>query len=432
MAEAECACERGYCAEGDCLTAAPFAACEATRMNDATGEVEQGACVDPSTGTGAFTVHNATGVACSACPRGGVCLGGLALPYPAAGYSGVAYPLDAAGQRYVPGDWGRVTFRECADDGRCKRDFECARAFQGLLCDDEADGYFSFGGYVMRCGFSTSKVARARQVATTSVAIAGVVALLQHALTLYAREARAVENVAQERMDAARDAAAGAKRENRLESRRDLEGKVADVRATIRGVADEKRRTGRKFALTPGIFSSLIAPDEESRRRRREANLLSEWRAAVQDERHRVETLRSTNLDHYADERLSPYVHYRGPKNREELGTASSLVDGSGVFKEAPPPPGAADPFRGIFKPLDDPAYESNLMDLSRNPFLRQPSNLEHLSDLRGMEHLGSWEVSDGIHNDDSVLVPGTSLPPSMMSADRIYRPKPRKEPIRL
>ena len=82
--------------------------------------------------------------------------------------------------------------------------------------------------------------------------------------------------------------------------------------------------------------------------------------------------------------------------------------------------------------PLDDPAYESNLMDLSRNPFLRQPSNLEHLSDLRGMEHLGSWEVSDGIHNDDSVLVPGTSLPPSMMSADRIYRPKPRKEPIRL
>ena len=255
---------------------------------------------------------------------------------------------------------------------------------------------------------------------------------LQHALTLYAREARAVENVAQERMDAARDAAAGAKRENRLESRRDLEAKVADVRATIRGVADEKRRTGRKFALTPGIFSSLIAPDEESRRRRREANLLSEWRAAVQDERHRVETLRSTHLDHYADERLSPYVHYRGPKNREELGTASSLVDGSGVFKEAPPPPDAADPFRGIFKPLDDPAYESNLMDLSRNPFLRQPSNLEHLSDLRGMEHLGSWEVSDGIHNDDSVLVPGTSLPPSMMSADRIYRPKPRKEPIRL
>ena len=152
----------------------------------------------------------------------------------------------------------------------------------------------------------------------------------------------------------------------------------------------------------------------------------------MQDERHRVETLRSTNLDHYADERLSPYVHYRGPKNREELGTASSLVDGSGVFKEAPPPPDAADPFRGIFKPLDDPAYESNLMDLSRNPFLRQPSNLEHLSDLRGMEHLGSWEVSDGIHNDDSVLVPGTSLPPSMMSADRIYRPKPRKEPIRL
>ena len=255
---------------------------------------------------------------------------------------------------------------------------------------------------------------------------------MQHALTLYAREARAVENVAQERMDAARDAAAGAKRENRLESRRDLEAKVADVRATIRGVADEKRRTGRKFALTPGIFSSLIAPDEESRRRRREANLLSEWRAAVQDERHRVETLRSTHLDHYADERLSPYVHYRGPKNREELGTASSLVDGSGVFKEAPPQPDAADPFRGIFKPLDDPAYESNLMDLSRNPFLRQPSNLEHLSDLRGMEHLGSWEVSDGIHNDDSVLVPGTSLPPSMMSADRIYRPKPRKEPIRL
>ena len=61
---------------------------------------------------------------------------------------------------------------------------------------------------------------------------------------------------------------------------------------------------------------------------------------------------------------------------------------------------------------------------------LRQPSNLDHASDLAGMEHLGSWDITDGQGHHESVM--GTTLPPSMMSADRIYRPKKRQEPIRL
>ena len=48
------------------------------------------------------------------------------------------------------------------------------------------------------------------------------------------------------------------------------------------------------------------------------------------------------------------------------------------------------------------------------------------------MEHLGSWEISDGGPGHDPIPVHATTLPPSMLSADRIYRPKPRKEPIRL
>ena len=242
---------------------------------------------------------------------------------------------------------------------------------------------------------------------------------VQASLTYCAREARAVERVTQERMDAADRATVDAKKVNRLDARRTLHGRVTAVRASI----DEKNETLKRgktdFHLTPGVFSSLIAPDEESRRQRREANLLSEWRAAVQNERHRIETLRSTNLEAYAEERLSPYVHYRGPKNRDELATFTSLVDGVGVFREDAPPLSASSLPRS-------PGEASTLADLSRNPWLRQPANLDHALSA-GSDHLGSWEITDGHQNSEAVM--GTALPPTMRSADRIYRPKPRNEP---
>ena len=150
----------------------------------------------------------------------------------------------------------------------------------------------------------------------------------------YVRESRLDELDAREDIAFAKDAAVHAKRRNRQTARRELGESVKAVRNQERRRVESLARAKAPFALTPGIFSSVVPPDDQARRRRREANLLSEWRAAVDDERKRVEMRRSANLEAYAEERASPYVGDRGPRNRSGLNTASSLVDGARIFRD--------------------------------------------------------------------------------------------------
>lgn len=80
------------------------------------------------------------------------------------------------------------------------------------------------------------------------------------------------------------------------------EGKIQTenaVRETKQQIEEREQsvRDARPVLHWKDYRSSIIKPDPELRRRKREATLLSEWRAAVQEERERVHDLRTSRLE---------------------------------------------------------------------------------------------------------------------------------------
>ncbi|KAK7234219.1 Exonuclease, partial [Aureococcus anophagefferens] len=148
----DCACKPGACNFATCATAAPFPPCDPVRQAADGVSTEVWDCADPTPGTGAYVTTRETGVACLECPKGGICLGGTALPFPEKGFGG-----------------------RCREHGRCKRNFECARGFDDLLCTDvdTREDYFGIGGFPVRCGFRKG-ASRSRKIAASIAAIVGV------------------------------------------------------------------------------------------------------------------------------------------------------------------------------------------------------------------------------------------------------------------
>ena len=95
----ECACRPGYCTGDSCHAVAPWGSCDSSRGDRSVYDGHK--CEDPAPGTGTYALTNATGVSCHTCPKGGVCLGGHALPYPAKGWNGVEYPTNEEGDYYA-------------------------------------------------------------------------------------------------------------------------------------------------------------------------------------------------------------------------------------------------------------------------------------------------------------------------------------------
>ena len=162
------------------------------------------------------------------------------------------------------------------------------------------------------------------------------------------------------------------------------------------------------FSIHPGIFDSTIPPEtDESRQRRKQASLLSEWRSAVEAEKERVANIRSTNLQNYFDARASPFIGE--PSEWKATGspvrTASSLVDGTGVFVEE------------SAEPAENELYPT---------FSRASTR----GSLKTRGSVDSWTITDGGARSETVTP--AALPPAMVAADRIFRPKRRVQTVYL
>ncbi|KAH8069354.1 hypothetical protein JL721_5911 [Aureococcus anophagefferens] len=74
-----------------------------------------------------------------------------------------------------PAPGATASFKRCREHGRCKRNFECARGFDDLLCTDvdTREDYFGIGGFPVRCGFRKG-ASRSRKIAASIAAIVGV------------------------------------------------------------------------------------------------------------------------------------------------------------------------------------------------------------------------------------------------------------------
>ena len=130
-----------------------------------------------------------------------------------------------------------------------------------------------------------------------------------------------------------------ASKERAAERRRLKEELERDVELILNSEMDRVlalRSQKAPFTIHPGIFDSTIPPEtDESKQRRKEASLLSEWRSAVEAEKERVANIRSTNLQNYFDARASPFIGE--PSEWKATGYSCpniSLVDGTGVFVE--------------------------------------------------------------------------------------------------
>jgi hypothetical protein len=202
-------------------------------------------------------------------------------------------------------------------------------------------------------------------------------------------------------------------RDEKASERRRLKEELHTNVALIRGSERDRvlglRDRTQAFSLTPGIFDSRIPPeDATSRQKRKDAQLLSEWRSSVEEERGRVRDIRSANLAKYFEERSSPYIGE--PSEWRERGspvrTASSLVDGTGHFREE-----------------RVEAASELYPTFSRASCASAP-------DPRG-SRVDSWTVADG--QGRSHAVTPAALPPAMVSADRIFRgPRRRPATVRL
>jgi hypothetical protein len=162
------------------------------------------------------------------------------------------------------------------------------------------------------------------------------------------------------------------------------------------------------FTINPGMFDSTIPPEtDESKQRRKKASLLSEWREAVEAEKARVQNIRSTNLQNYFDARASPFIGE--PSEWKATGspvrTASSLVDGTGVFVEE------------SAEPAENELYPT---------FSRASTR----GSLKTRGSVDSWTITDGGARSETVTP--AALPPAMVAADRIFRPKRRVQTVYL
>ena len=83
-------------------------------------------------------------VPCVACPSGGVCTGGLAPPTAAPGY----FPETA----------GSTLFLECPNPEACQGNGRCKQGYQGQLCGQCQDGFYSLRGSCYRCNRGVNTV----------------------------------------------------------------------------------------------------------------------------------------------------------------------------------------------------------------------------------------------------------------------------------
>eukprot|EP00854_Cymbomonas_tetramitiformis_P005020 gene5020-6119_t len=110
------------------------------------------------------------GHACTSCPEGGVCDGGLTIPYTQegmfaktkmtdggkvlAGYPFISqragYPDDPPDPNSLEFDLPEIFF-ECKKDWTCESESECAGGFEGNLCASCTDGYFGLGEFCVKC-----------------------------------------------------------------------------------------------------------------------------------------------------------------------------------------------------------------------------------------------------------------------------------------
>lgn len=212
----------------------------------------------------------------------------------------------------------------------------------------------------------------------------------------------------EEKIHAARELVRDEKASERRRLKEELHTNVALIRGSERDRVLGLRERTQPFAMTPGIFDSRIPPENaQSRQKRQDAQLLSEWRSSVEEERSRVRDIRSANLAKYFEERSSPYIGE--PSEWRERGspvrTASSLVDGTGHFREE-----------------RVEAASELYPTFSRASCASAP-------DPRG-SRVDSWTVADG--QGRSHAVTPAALPPAMVSADRIFRGARRPATVRL
>jgi hypothetical protein len=202
-----------------------------------------------------------------------------------------------------------------------------------------------------------------------------------------------------------------ASKERAMERRRLKEELERDVELIRNSEMDRilaLRSQKAPFAINPGIFDSTIPPEtDESKQRRKQASLLSEWRSAVEAEKERVANIRSTNLQNYFDARASPFIgepsEWKAPGS--PVRTASSLVDGTGVFVEE------------SAEPAENELYPT---------FSRASTR----GSLKTRGSVDSWTITDGGARSETVTP--AALPPAMVAADRIFRPKRRVQTVYL
>ena len=142
---------------------------------------------------------------------------------------------------------------------------------------------------------------------------------------------RLVDNIRREEFDREekihleRERASKERAAERRRLKEELERDVELIRNSEMDRVLALRSQKAPFSIHPGIFDSTIPPEtDESKQRRKQASLLSEWRSAVEAEKERVANIRSTNLQNYFDARASPFIG----EPSEWKATGSARADG--------------------------------------------------------------------------------------------------------
>ena len=194
--------------------------------------------------------------------------------------------------------------------------------------------------------------------------------------------ARTAARAADMRKHVAREKQLNKRQTQAREKRTQFEGAFGETKQQLKS-KEQAVRDSRPVLRWKDHTCSIIKPDPELRRRKREATLLSEWRAAVQEERDRVHDLRTSRLEALADAQAVA---------RERSPLAHSRTDVGFVFSE--------------------PSVE-----FSEPGTMVQPHDLSNFS-------YGQVQPS-------SLMSATVQAPPAMLSAARLYRPGmlPRPDP---
>ena len=200
--------------------------------------------------------------------------------------------------------------------------------------------------------------------------------------------ARHMERQAQMRIQVRAEKEIVKKRTRAQDSNDAVSKALAGTRGRAAEYAGHVRET-RNVCRWKDFKSSTVQPDPDLRRRKREATLLSEWRAVVQEERDRIHDLRTSRLEAYADAQVAA-------REKTPLPTKSCLdVDGVEIFTEQ---------MRASLPTLDTPLSESQLFsDLP----LSRTGTLYH----------SQPEIPEPFSANNGAL----QAPPSMMSAARVF-----------